>query len=503
MKQRRVCSMVISLAVLLGVEISTAQETPLIGDARNALPGLYRVPAIGLVTTPRVSAALDTGYGITESLSSEGTHHRMLGSMAFGLVPLPGLELGMLGGLRYDRHPKDALGRDSGTMGHLSLVARTGTQIARRLWVGAELGATFPGSERWVDSLKSPALDLRTACGWFPVNGFRYAGFVGFRFDNTAHVGSFASEYRAGDRIALGVSEFNAILVGAGVVAPLGRFELFGELSGDMLVGNGAPSIKQSPLRADVGVRRALSTRFCVELLGETSLSSRPAVTPHAALIPIEPRFVVALGVRYQLGIGSSIKRKSSAFAEPFVASKLEVKPPATPPVATAQVTGQMSVLVLDSSGHPLSDATVKFVSAVGEQVLEFEQGSTYVADAVPLGLGKLIVQANWMRDWERQVEVTSDQVLEVRVEMTNAERFGQIRGHVRAFDGTNLPAMVRVEPVQRDVQANPDGTFDLDIEPGTYSVRVTLDGYQTQLRTVTVRENGVIVLNVDLERGK
>ncbi len=86
---------------------------------------------------------------------------------------------------------------------------------------------------------------------------------------------------------------------------------------------------------------------------------------------------------------------------------------------------------------------------------------------------------------------------------MLPAENSGQIRGLVRGFDGRALAAHVQIEPGARNEHAGADGVFSVDVPPGRYRVKVYLDGYQSQERVVDVGKNGVMVLNVDLQRGR
>jgi hypothetical protein len=483
-----------------------AQEIKPLGESRYALAGVNRVPMVAS-TAPRLSAALDAGYALTESQKGEGTHHRIRGSFGVGFVPLQGLEFGLFGGIRHDRHPDDGLGRDSGTIGDLAIVSRAGTRFGRALRLGADLSAKFPGSEKPLDSLASPAVDLRALFGWVPVDGVRYAGFAGFRFDKTAGVGNDASRYRTGDRLALGLSDFNAVLVGAGVVVPLGRFELLGEATGDLLVGTRAPPLSKSPLRIDLGVRHALSQVLQAELLSEFVLSARPDITPSSPLVPVEPRFGISLGLRYRFW--DSADRTPPA-PEPKPESTKSTEHPSPPPVAPPEpkvaappATGRVVVTVVDSAGHPLSDAVVELTTDAGTSKLDFENRSTFALDKVPVGDGRLTVRADLMRDWEQGVKIAADHPLELRVEMVGAENSGQIRGLIRAFNGTKLSAHVRIEPGGRNAQAGADGAFSLDVPPGKYQVKVWLDGYQPQERSVEVGKNAVMVLNVDLQKGR
>ncbi|HKP57944.1 MAG TPA: carboxypeptidase-like regulatory domain-containing protein [Polyangiales bacterium] len=77
----------------------------------------------------------------------------------------------------------------------------------------------------------------------------------------------------------------------------------------------------------------------------------------------------------------------------------------------------------------------------------------------------------------------------------------GQIRGNVRAFSGQPLAATVSLDPGSIEVTADERGEFRLDVAPGSYTVQLRARGYRTQTRTITVDDNGVTVLNVELRK--
>jgi hypothetical protein len=176
-------------------------------------------------------------------------------------------------------------------------------------------------------------------------------------------------------------------------------------------------------------------------------------------------------------------------------------RPEAPPPPVTAPVTGQMLVSVFDPAGNRLSDAIVEIANDSGTRILDFRGGSTFFGDALPVGPARLKVKAELMRDWERDVMIVGGGPSELRVDMVLAENSGQIRGSVRAFDGSSLPAHVRIEPGAREVQAGPDGVFSLDVPPGKYRIKLWLVGYQPQERVVEIGKSGVMVLNVDMQK--
>jgi len=81
------------------------------------------------------------------------------------------------------------------------------------------------------------------------------------------------------------------------------------------------------------------------------------------------------------------------------------------------------------------------------------------------------------------------------------AEGEGQIQGNIRSFDGTPLQATVSVYPGNHKVSTNAEGSFELNLKPGRYTVRLRSYGFNSQNRTVIVNENGVTVLNAELRK--
>jgi hypothetical protein len=159
-------------------------------------------------------------------------------------------------------------------------------------------------------------------------------------------------------------------------------------------------------------------------------------------------------------------------------------------------------VTVFDHEGHPLSDATVELTTSLGSQPLSFQAGSTFELEQAPLGAATISAKADLMREYSKPIEVKSEGQTELRIDMVGADVSGQIRGQVRAFNGHPLAAHVSIEPGTRESQAGPDGTFGVDVPPGKYKVKIWLDGYKPQERSVQVGKRGVMVLNVDLQEG-
>jgi hypothetical protein len=462
-----------------------------VGDGAWALPGVSRV-AFPAVAEPRVAAALSLGYGFIEAQSSsDGLHHRLPARLALGVIPLRGLELAWRSDARYDKHPEDEQGSDDGTVLDQRLLARAATKLGTGQ-LGLELNLLFPGADGVSDSFKATTGEAKAVAAAVarPVS---FGGYAGFRYDRTSEAGKKAERLRSGDRLALGLSDYNAVLLGAGMVGSLGKTELLAEISADLLIGSDAPSLTESPLRALAGVRQQLSRSLAFEAMVEGSLSQRPALEPESPLIPIEPRLAVLIGLRYRFG-----------GAPPTGAIKKVPKdtPERKPEPATVKLV-PVALAVVDASGEPVND--VELSARVGERTIEFTLTDAGQFEAAEVPEGTLIVSARAPRfePSETSVSVVAGAPVKATVALTELPPAGQIRGLVRSFGGQAVRATVHVEPGGQSVETDAEGVFQLDVAPGSYEVTIRAPGYRQQVRKIQVEKTGVTVLNADLVQGR
>jgi hypothetical protein len=328
------------LVLLLAASQATAQplDDSAPGDTAWALPGIARVGVVA-AGVPRIAIAASGGYGYIEGLESQqGLNHRLLGVVAIAAAPLPWLEAGLRLDGRYNAHPDDDLGSDDSLVGDPRLGVRAGSRVAEALHLGAELVLWVPGKDAPSLPVKATTVDARALLAYRPQDsGFTLAALGGWRLDNSAEAGADPRTLRLGDRISLGLSESDALLVGLGASQRFGQVELLGEVSADLLMGSDAPPAGQSPLRATAGARYHLSAAWQLEGLADICLSKRPGLGVDDPLVPIEPRASFLLGLRYRLALAeppveaAPPKPPPAAAPPPKPEAKPEVKPEVTP----------------------------------------------------------------------------------------------------------------------------------------------------------------------------
>jgi hypothetical protein len=380
--------------------------------------------------------------------------------------------------------------------------SRLGTALASDLHLGLELVASFAGGSEAVRSLVNPALDAHLVAAYLPSGARWSAGaLAGFRYDRSADAVLAPQEYRAGDRLALGLSEFNAIPLGIAGAYRWGAAHGIVELSGDLLIGSGAPDLTESPWRVSAGGRYQLAREIALTCMTETSLSARPRSGAGDPLAPIEPRFQLLVGVAYQLFDWERAPAPPlAAPAAPARAALPEPPPPPLPePRAVARATLQVNVTTQD--GYPLSDASVELERDGQNLSVPHENLASYRVSDLAAGSATLKVSAPRLKPQQRSVQLQGGQPLVVDIQLEAAPPSGQLQGLVRSLAGSGLRAHIRIEPSGVELDTDDTGTFLVDVAPGRYEVTIEAVGHEVQRRQVEVKPDGVVIVNADLSK--
>ncbi|HWP07654.1 MAG TPA: carboxypeptidase-like regulatory domain-containing protein [Polyangiaceae bacterium] len=474
------------LLLMLGTLPARAADSP--SSASDAQPGVDHV-GVADVGAPALAATL--GYGYTEKQNSgDGAHHRLSLRAAGALPVLPWLSVGPIINGRYDLHP-----HDTGGVIDAAVLARASMRQGS-LRLGADLRGWLPGAESFDTMLKGASLDARALAG-ASLDGVELAGIAGIRLDRTSAAGTHAATLGSGDRLALGLSDYDAVLLGLGAIVPLGRTELLAETSLDLLVGKNAPSFGQSPFRVSGGVRQHLSEALTLEVLAVGSLSRKPDLTPGAPLVPNEPRFSAFAGIRYR-------------FLPSKPAPKQEPPPPATapktvvaPPPPPAPVDAALELSLLDDQNSPVNGATAHVTVGDASVGLAPEAAGHYRNEHVRAGTGSLRIEAAGFQPLERPVAIQAGVPQKLDIVLTAVPPPSQVRGLVRSLSGKGLVAKIRVEPLGTEITTDAEGAFRIDVPPGSYDVVIEAHGYATQRRHVSVDAQGVVVVNAELVKKK
>ncbi|MBN1656232.1 MAG: carboxypeptidase regulatory-like domain-containing protein [Deltaproteobacteria bacterium] len=556
----------IYLAVAIGFEfipftLATAQTTP-IGNGSSALPAFDRV-GHAVYLDERACASLSAEYGYTESvLEQEDEHHRLLAKVGASLIAVEWLALALRFDGRYDSHGFENLEGDDGIAGQTQLTARASYELNQSVHLGGETVFRVPAGKTPGDAFQGASFDLNLIGSYIADSlPLVVASLIGFRMDNSAHAIDRADAMSRADRLALGVSEANAILVGLAGSWREGEVELLGEWTWDLYFGEPAPSAFESPIRFVVGARWWQSPAFQLSALLGVTASARPEIDANNPLSVVEPRFWIGLGANYTLGFHERGKSASGDKSEQGrITGRVVTSAGAGISAARITLSGKRSLQAVSDAdggfridGVPVGKRTL-LLHAEGwrkttvsimvrrgtnpplEIALEPEirplQGAVYTPSKEPIPNATI-----WIGKGDRGIETKTDDAgrfefrelpadaLEMKVKATGWEELtkkldraalgtepieialerplpeGQIRGHVRSFEGKPLNATIVIEPIGMRMQVDAKGTFQVDVPPGSYRVTVQAPGHRTQKRPVVVEHKGVTVLVVDLQK--
>lgn len=503
----------IGMPILVAATLAMGGDASAQGDTRTGVgPTAWSLPGLGRVGIPapaprRAAFTVRGGYGYTEELASEGAgHHRVLGSAAGSVRPLRSLAIALRLDGRYDNHPQDTRGDDVGWTGVPRLAGRGGKDLMPGLTLGGQLAAAFRGGS--APSLKPNAttIDADAMLSYAAEDSDVVWAFrAGYRLDYSANSVDAAGRLRQGDRIALGVSESDAVRVGAGLLYRLDPFELWLETTWDVLVGSKAPPVRESPLRVAGGGRFDATRRIQVGAQLEVVASARPDVGPDHPLVPIEPRVRLTGTLTYRLPFAEGAQRPEASGSEPQAApwpppSRRETEP------SRRGVEGR----IVDPEGDAIAGAEVRIQIGDMERTTLTPSDGRYAFELVPSRQGRLVVTADGFERAEAKLAAGSADI--ERKVVTLERPRGELRGLIRSFQGEGLVANIRVEPgagaprphaAPAETRSDAEGMFSIELAPGTYEVRIEAEGYRTQHRDVEIEGGGVTILNADLRRSR
>jgi hypothetical protein len=161
--------------------------------------------------------------------------------------------------------------------------------------------------------------------------------------------------------------------------------------------------------------------------------------------------------------------------------------------------------LLAEDGRAPVAHARVTLHPASGQahDTVTGDDGS-YAFDDLDPGEASVEITATGFAPVARKVTLGSGPPVSLDVPVAKALPIGQVRGLVRDFAGKPLRgATIHVEPVGAQAHVGTDGTFEIDVAPGSYVVVIHADGYADQKRRVAVERDGVTMLNVELRKGR
>lgn len=494
------------------LDVSSRSSSDQTGLDVSALPGLYHL-GLAEALPHGIGTSFGLGYGYTEDvLGTDDSHHRFHSTLAIQLAParsgfFRNLSMGVHLNSRLDLHTSSPesgnpqnLSTDTSFSSDPTFSFRYAGALGHGWSAGVQADIWIPASNFPTVSFVATSPSLRFLLSYQLSRKLKIASHWGARYDRSAESAPDADQLSRADRLSLGVSVASAVLAGVGAIWTQGRWEWMVESTVDWLIGSHVSDPLISPFHLSAGTRYAFNDMRTVTLGAylDSTLSKRPVVDVGQPLFVVDPRisFMIALGIRFD----------PWASEHPVVKEVQPLsKPVAEQPTPEIEVQhGEVRLSVRDVSNRSITDASVELAQDDKVIPLTLDVQGEYHAERVPVGNYRLIVRRTGFAAFEQAIDVVKNQVLEPKVILEFSVK-GQLKGLVRAFDGTIVPAQIIIETPDHqkafEATVGTDGMFQINVPPGRYVVRISAEKYRSQTRKVTVEENGVTVLNADLRK--
>jgi RNase P/RNase MRP subunit p29 len=489
--------------LLLVAMASDVRASPLgHGVTPAGQPGVLRVASATPAVRGAWHIALTGGYGWSPDVLDEGDQQQIgQARLALGYSPFPFLAFG----LTFDGEIGSYEGGGTeesvvvGSLGDISLSARTGFALGAGFSIGLLVDVWFPAGRGAFDAVGSAISPTVLALVSFMPErvplGIHFN--LGYRYDASFDTIDNVAELSPAHLLLSGVTLASShLLADVALEYRFGPVAPFVEAVTDVPLGNDGPSNTWAML--GIGLRAWLGPEDAVQLTAavEIGLTGAPtAPDPAAGEAWYAPPLVgVGLGASFRLPVA----RAAPAEVEGERADE-PVAAPAVPPVTLGQIRGS-----LRCNGAPCGPGTLVRLEESGfsPMVSDGESGE-FATGRITTGVYQIRVTAPGYEPLSQPVEVVADEVTNLQLDLIpspTATRPG-IRGQVVDFDSNPIRATVRIPALDLEVQSAEDGTFAFDVEPGQWDIVVTADGYRTQHSRVEVAPEGVVVMNVEMRR--
>jgi hypothetical protein len=501
----------------------------------GAMPGGLHAQTAETLPKGAIEVSTLTGWGRRSGLlGPDHTFNRGVGDLAIAFGATDYLSIGLSLDGRYDKHAgavgdatKNEMSTvpaagDDGYVGDPHLIIRAAKRSGSLLF-GGQLGVWVPGKDAPSIAGSAISIDARALVS-LPAGPGLLSFSGGFRLDNSANSVDEPMRLSLPDRVSLGVSDYHALFGAAQLRIPAGKAWVGIEGSLDAFVG-GPPSAEAGEVQRAELARSKLIVRggvvggyFITERYSAIAFfeaAKVPGVNDaqidddNIPLVPYEPVFTAGIGFQARFGAKSA----GPGYAQRECARR---DPPDCPDIKVPLLT-EVSGTVVDNNGKPVVGAkvTLTLKNSQVTPVVTDDKGA-YQFKGVPIGhrlaekstleesAAQVAVEVGTMKPGIAsiaQIAEGTNQVPPITLEPVLPP--GQLRGVVRSLPGGKAVsgATITIAGSKQKAETGADGTFQIDLAPGQYKIKVTSRGLKDQELDVTIDPNGVAIKNIDLQK--
>lgn len=477
---------------LVGSSVSHADDFPHEGD--RGMPAVLRV-GVPVPAPDKVALAASAGYGfIDTAFDLDNPGSRLRGSLGTSVAVLPFLLLGADARGHMDLFSAADDQKRINFYGEPRLTARLHMPASEALYWGVQLDARLVGEKAPDVDFDSTSPSIRGLFGARLAPNTWLGAELGFHLDNTAHSLPARVVISSADRISVGASSSPGIPWGVGVSHRLDSgLELLGELRGEVLIGRNAPGVFESPWSFGLGARQPVTDNLDALLSADVSLSARPDLDLDV-YVPVEPRAGILLTAIFRFGAENQEPTLEKPVVKPKPPEKKVEEAPPEPEIPTEPVQGT----VVDEGGRPLADVSVTLTREGAEPIEERSYANgAFEFKEIPEGAVELTFKTAGYDEVKLSIE--QGQEREREVVLYPSLPAGQVRGQVRDLKGEPIQAKITISPGDEEIEVGADGSFELELAPGSYTVSFEHPDLSPQKRFIRVQDRGVVILNIAL----
>ncbi len=522
--------MVSLMAAAQGADVTEAALPPDEGVAPSqaiaygAMPGGMHAPTAETLPKGAVQVSALSGLGRrTGLLGPDHKFNRAIGDIAVAFGATANISIGLTLDGRYDRHWGVQPSGDDGYVGDPKLIIRAAKSTGS-IAFGGQLGVWVPGKDAPSVAASAISVDVRGLVS-LPAGPGLLSFSGGFRLDNSAKSVDEPERLSLQDRVSLGVSDYHALFAAAQLRLPAGdKAWVAAEGSLDAFLGGPPDATGTAVKRAELPrgkltfrggitggfhINDSISAFVFVEAAKVPGINLAQVMDNNIALIPYEPIVTGGLGIAARFGGPARVKKM-------FVEKDCAKRSPPDCPAVKVPITVEINGTVIDNAGKPVVGAKVLLTlknSQVEPQVTgnagEYSFKGVRIGDTLE---GKetidetaavVAVEVGGMKPGKATVPQLAKGANAVPAITLDPELPpGELRGVVRSLPGGKLVqgATITVEPGGAKAESAADGTFQVNLAPGTYKIKVSAPGRKTQELDVTIETNGVAIKNIDLQ---
>lgn len=462
--------------------------------------GLYHTWA----ATPYAPGSMVLGAALgffkaSDFLVSGDEHQRLVSRVSLAGSPVEGLEINAGFSLAMDDNSHVRFEPGSAqSIGDPFLGIRYGIGLTDWFALGAGVQSVFPSGKGFSQlSTKGISTRILFAFDFTPIPGLLLALNAGYHFDNSRFI--FEHSINEFQGFAAGVNPHDQVLAGLGAAYQIGPVAPFLELHTAQAVGADGMGFADSPSLITVGVRAWPLSQHTLHLLATADIGLA-GIHPPAGKGRTPP-YQVILGAAYHFGVAPP--ERSLRQVVRYERVEVPVAAPAPGGQETPACTGRIVGKVLDGpSGKPLGNAKVVFSGKRPAILITDPARGDFETCPRKPGPVKLTVHKEGYQPQEKVILVTREPEIPVTVEMQPAAgpAYGRIKGTVRSVAGIPLRALISIPARNLRFRATQGtGEFERKLATGSFDVLISMPGYVTQRRKVTLGAGDVIILNVEL----